>query len=273
LNEKKEEKEKEVKKEEKKPKTNLVQERLKMMMLNNAKKQAEDKKPVEKDTTKKDDKKKPEASKNAFAERIKNMEAANNDKKQEKKEEPKKLNNNFLNKLKQFQEQPKKEEKPKPKPQEKPKEKPKENPKEQPKNQTSENPQGKPTFRNAIMERLNKRNSQDTTKKNEPPKNNVLNKFGGAFALKLAQMGMVGNQGPPGMRHRFSAMIPSSKMGFGKKTESSTQDNNNANNLGIINEEPDKLKEGYDPATNLQKTLDSVVIQKNKKKMKKPTDF
>ena len=46
-----------------------------------------------------------------------------------------------------------------------------------------------------------------------------------------------------------------------------------SNNLGIINEEPDKMKEGYDPAANLQQTLEHVVIQKNKKKKKRPTDF
>ena len=42
----------------------------------------------------------------------------------------------------------------------------------------------------------------------------------------------------------------------------------------IIVEEPDKMKAGYDPAANLQKTLDSVVVvKKNKKKKKKPTTF
>ena len=269
MNEKKDEKNKDkdkdsAKKEEKKPKANPIQERIKMMMLNNTKKPEETKKPAEKRKTF-------EASKNAMAERIKNMEASNNDKKQEKKEEPKKLNNNnFLNKLKQFQPgEQKKEEKPKEKPPEKPKEKPPEKPNEN----SEEKPKEKPTFRNAIMERLNKRNSQDTGKKNEPPKNNILNKFGGAFALKLAQMNGIMNPGQGPSKHRFSAMIPSSKMGLDKKPSTSTQDNNNSNNLGIINEEPDKLKEGYDPAENLQKTLDNVVIQKKKKKMKKPNEF
>ena len=42
----------------------------------------------------------------------------------------------------------------------------------------------------------------------------------------------------------------------------------------IIKEEPDKMKAGYDPAANLQKTLDSVVVvKKDKKKKKKPVAF
>ena len=46
---------------------------------------------------------------------------------------------------------------------------------------------------------------------------------------------------------------------------------NESSNLGIIMEEPDKTKEGYDPSSNLQQTLDSVVIKKNKKKKKLPS--
>ncbi len=47
----------------------------------------------------------------------------------------------------------------------------------------------------------------------------------------------------------------------------------NSGNLGIISEEPDKMKPGYDPAANLEKTLDSIVVKKDKKKKKKKPTF
>ena len=245
---KKEEKEKEpVKKEEKKPKTNAIQEKLKMMMANNQNKPGEVHKPTDKDAPKK---KPNEGAKNAFAERIKNMEAANNTKKQEKKEEPKKINKNFLDKLNKIQsgEQPKKEEK----------------------------PQEKPKLKNPFLEKLNHPNSQElnaNTKKNEPPKSNVMKKFEAGFASKLAQMNdLFKKQGADGMKHRLSAVAPKPKFGLNKPATTTTNPSS-SNNLGIINEEPDKMKEGYDPAANLQQTLEHVVIQKNKKKKKRPTDF
>ena len=59
-----------------------------------------------------------------------------------------------------------------------------------------------------------------------------------------------------------------------KKKESGSWKNTNSNNLGIINEEPDKMKAGYDPSANLEKTLDKVVVvQKNKKKEEETTYF
>ena len=44
----------------------------------------------------------------------------------------------------------------------------------------------------------------------------------------------------------------------------------NNNNKGIIEEKSDKEKTGYDPAKDLEKKLDNIVVQKDKKKKKKP---
>ena len=119
-------------------------------------------------------------------------------------------------------------------------------------------------------------NSQElnaNTKKNEPPKSNVLKNFEAGFASKLAPMNdLFKKQGADGMKHRLSAVAPKPKFGLNKPATTTTNPSS-SNNLGIINEEPDKMKEGYDPAANLQQTLEHVVIQKNKKKKKRPTDF
>jgi hypothetical protein len=126
------------------------------------------------------------------------------------------------------------------------------------------------------LEKLNHPNNQDINtnqKKNEPPKSNAMNKFTTGFASKLAQMNDLFNkQGADGMKHRLSAVAPKPKFGLNKPATTTTSPGS-SNNLGIINEEPDKMKEGYDPAANLQQTLEHVVIQKNKKKKSKPTAF
>ena len=113
----------------------------------------------------------------------------------------------------------------------------------------------------------------DTTKK--PPNKMDKPKFGGgAFASRLNQMNeMFKKQAEGGgLSRRFSAVNPTGK--YGQPKETGGWKNTNSNNLGIINEEPDKMKAGYDPSANLQKTLDKVVvIQKNKKKKKKPPTF
>ena len=59
-------------------------------------------------------------------------------------------------------------------------------------------------------------------------------------------------------------MVSSSRLGFGR--ERGNWKDAGANNLGIINEEPDKMKPGYDPAANLQKKLDVIVVDKRKRK-------
>ena len=75
-----------------------------------------------------------------------------------------------------------------------------------------------------------------------------------------------------GPRRGFSVRGPSSRFGFGN-SGAGWKDGGN-NNLGIIMEEPDKMKPGYDPALNLEKKLDEVImVQKNKKKKKSISYF
>ena len=67
---------------------------------------------------------------------------------------------------------------------------------------------------------------------------------------------------PQNFRFGKGMPMPGSSSGGGSKASE------------IIKEEPDKMKAGYDPAANLQKTLDSVVVvQKDKRKKKKPATF
>ena len=196
---------------------------------------------------KKDKKIKPnDELKNKFAERLKMMQGGNIAKK-DKKEEPKKININ--EKLKQFgaNEQPKKEEKVKEK------EKPK----------------------NPFLEKINKLNSHEVAKKEDTSKKPGKLNLGGSFTSKLNQMNELFKKQAEGggLKLRTSAMIPSLKMGFGQPAPENIK-SSASSNLGIINEEPDKMKPGYDPSSNLQQTLDSVVVvQKNKKKKKRPSVF
>ena len=76
-----------------------------------------------------------------------------------------------------------------------------------------------------------------------------------------------------GQKHRFSVTNKHGKFDINKENKDSSGElkKNESSNLGIIMEEPDKTKEGYDPSSNLKQTLDSVVIKKNKKKKKPPT--
>ena len=107
-------------------------------------------------------------------------------------------------------------------------------------------------------------------KKEEPVNPSTSNnKFGLSFAEKMKQMNnLFKNQGMQGGQRRGrSVMIPSSKLGFGKNNNNAGWKDRGSNNLGIISEEPDKMKPGYDPASNLQKTLDGVVVDKRKRKM------
>ena len=190
------------------------------------------------------------------------MQGGSNTKKDEKKEPPKKLNS-LNDRIKAFNEQPKKEEKKEEKDKDKEKEKDKE---------TDEKSKGN----NKVLDRLKKaRTSQvvqnsDTLKK--IPNKIDTSKFGGDFASKLSQMNeMFKNQGAdPALRHRYSLVPKHGKYNINKEPSGELK-NKESSNLGIITEEPDKSKEGYDPSTNLQKTLDAVVVKKNKKKKKPPT--
>ena len=127
------------------------------------------------------------------------------------------------------------------------------------------------------MDRLRKARTsqivQNTHTLKKIPNKIDTSKFGGEFASKLSQMNeMFKNQGAaPGQRHRFSVIIKPGKFNINKDSSEGLK-KTDSSNLGIITEEPDKMKEGYDPSENLQKTLDTVVIKKNKKK-KKPSTF
>ena len=113
---------------------------------------------------------------------------------------------------------------------------------------------------NPILEK-NKQKKEEMVK----PKENSNNKVSLGFAEKMKKMNeLFKNQGNQSRRGK-SVMVKGTKFGFGK--ESSGWNNNGSNNLGIISEEPDKMKPGYDPASNLQQTLDGVVINKRKRKM------
>ena len=96
----------------------------------------------------------------------------------------------------------------------------------------------------------------------------------GTFGSKLSQMNeMFKNKGGPGHRPTMVMGMPQS-FKFGKGGPSMGSSGGDSNNANIITEEPDKMKAGYDPAANLEKTLDSVVVvKKDKKKKKKPTTF
>ena len=84
---------------------------------------------------------------------------------------------------------------------------------------------------------------------------------------------MFKNKGGPGHRPSMMMGMPQNYK-FGKGGPSMGGSGGGANNADIITEEPDKMKGGYDPAANLEKTLDSVVVvKKDKKKKKKPTTF
>ena len=97
-----------------------------------------------------------------------------------------------------------------------------------------------------------------------------------SFGNKLNKLNeMFKNKGfgpkPPG-GHRPSMILGMPQnFKFGKQMPGSSIESKKTE---IIMEEPDKMKPGYDPSANLQKTLDSVVIvKKDKKKKKKPGAF
>ena len=162
----------------------------------------------------------------------------------------------------------------------------KETPNKEEKEKEKEKPKiEKPKSTNPFADKYNKSHSnpliqkepkEDTTKRLSQTKMDQ-SKFGGAFASRLNQMNeMFKKQAQGGgYKHRFSAVVPTGKYGIGiQKDARGDWRNSNSNNLGIISEEPDKMKAGYDPSANLRKTLDSVVVvQKNKKKKKKPSTF
>ena len=124
-----------------------------------------------------------------------------------------------------------------------------------------------PKRMNHFQEKNNKAvNNIGTIKKEEqakPP--GIAGKFGFGFADRLKQMNaLFKNQGKETEKRRgHSVMVSSSRLGFGNK---SNWKDAGANNLGIINEEPDKMKPGYDPADNLKQRLDHIVVKKNKRK-------
>ena len=88
---------------------------------------------------------------------------------------------------------------------------------------------------------------------------------GGGFSekLKLINEMFKKQEKEYGPRRGFSVRTPSSRFGIGN-IGAGWKDGGN-NNLGIIMEEPDKMKPGYDPALNLEKKLDEVIMVQKKK--------
>ena len=211
---------------------------------------------------------------------MKRMKKKNQKKKKEQKKQPNKVNNNFNEKIKQFNidKISKKEEKDK----NIIGENKKLNNIIQNKIVDDNNNKKEPILKkgNLVSDRMKKIKEEDSlTKKsergrvrfNEQNKKETQdkiknNKFGLGFSEKLRKMNeLFKNQGKDqGPKRGHSVMVSSSKLGFGK--ERGNWRDAGANNLGIINEEPDKMKPGYDPAANLQEKLDVIVVDKRKRK-------
>ena len=124
-------------------------------------------------------------------------------------------------------------------------------------------PKNEPKRISTFQEKINKTNNIGTIKKDDISKsNNAFNRLGSGFADRLKQMNVLfKNQGKDSDKRRGHSMIvTSSKMGIG----GGNWKNPGSTNLGIINEEPDKMKPGYDPSAHLQKRLDAIVVTKNK---------
>ena len=122
---------------------------------------------------------------------------------------------------------------------------------------------------NPFFEKSNKITNLNTIKKEEKIKPTTSNnKFGLGFSEKLKQMNeLFKNQGKDrGQRRGHSVMAPSSRLGFGNNDYKSNWKDAGSTNLGIISEEPDKMKPGYSPTVTLQKKLDHIVVDKRKRK-------
>ena len=115
-----------------------------------------------------------------------------------------------------------------------------------------------------FQDKINKTNNIGTIKKEDSAKpNNAFNRLGSGFADRLKQMNVLfKNQGKDPDKRRGHSVMVTSKMGIDR----GNWRNAGSNNLGIIHEEPDKMKPGYDPSANLQKRLDAIVVTKNKRK-------
>jgi hypothetical protein len=128
-----------------------------------------------------------------------------------------------------------------------------------------EPPKPKPNRISTFQEKNNIVNNISTIKKDDNSKpSSGNNKFSFGFGERLKQMNsLFKNQGKDMDKRRgHSMMVTHSKMGFGQ----GNWKNVGSNDLGIINEEPDKMKPGYDPSVNLQKKLDVIVVKKDKRK-------
>lgn len=93
----------------------------------------------------------------------------------------------------------------------------------------------------------------------------------GNFKNKLNKISEMfkNRDGPGGKRPSMMLKMPQA---FGFENESKGYGNSRFEDQkidDIIKEEPDIMKDGYDPAANIQKNLDCVVIQKYKKKRRK----
>ena len=100
----------------------------------------------------------------------------------------------------------------------------------------------------------NNNNNNNTNKKNEKVPNSFKDK-----------LNMFANRGPM----KFGGPRPSVQLASMPNFDNLIKNNNNKQNLDIIKENVDKEKEGYNPANELEKKLDNIVVKKDKKKKKK----
>ena len=106
------------------------------------------------------------------------------------------------------------------------------------------------------QEKKEEKNNKPTTKKNESKPSGPVNKF--SDMKKMLEMRGIGGGSRP------SAQL------MGVPNLGNMGQNNNTNqNAGIVKEKVDKENPGYNPVNDLEKKLDNIVVQKDKKKKKK----
>ena len=106
---------------------------------------------------------------------------------------------------------------------------------------------------------------EEKTEKKEEKDKKVENKPSSDFANKLNKMQMMfANKG--GFKPRPSAQFTGLP-----KLDNLDNNNNKNQKLEIISEQTDVLKEGFNPVDELEKNLDKIVVNKNKKKRRRTT--
>jgi hypothetical protein len=108
----------------------------------------------------------------------------------------------------------------------------------------------------------NKNVNNNANKNTNNNANNNINPTNKKPLSKFEQMRLMMENKGIGGKPRPSAQINPGGFNFGKGGEDG--------NKGIINDQSDKMKAGYNPVNDLEKKLDNIVVQKDKKKKKKP---